>query len=393
MGGEILVNTTTSGLQFQPDVDSVSGQNYMVVWSDSSSANIRGQILTTSGEKSDGEFIVNAPTPQGGNTNRQWPTVIATGFQVAVAWVEKPFNTPPPTPGIKVQRFTHGQKTGSEFQVNTADIDPDSRPSMTRMVDGGFVVTWADAHPERRIRAQRFDAEGHKAEAEFTVNTTEGFHRDPTASIMADGSYVIAWTSDPVAIGGARLTLRFFDFEGSPLGGEIRPNVSGFAGGNSVTLLDNGNFVVAHVDQIPVSDLGVPQSTVVASIFTPDGTELTSLTAGTPKGFNRSWPALAPLPGQRFIFSWVEKSADTFATVPTLMAKVCSGTQGSLTDKVQVNMASTGSRFQVSAATAFGDGPETAFFTWADDSHTGGDTSDFAVRGRAFQIASPGTLV
>ncbi|GHH76376.1 hypothetical protein GCM10018793_21920 [Streptomyces sulfonofaciens] len=391
--GEILVNTTTAGLQYQPAVDSTSSTDYMAVWTDRSTADIKGRVLTADGGSGGEEFTVNTPTPGEGNTNRQWPTVADTGFSVVTAWIEEPFGVPPPRPQVKMQRFRHSTRTGPEIQVNTTDIDPSNRPTVTRMVDGGTVVVWTDSRPDRRIRAQRFDAEGNKAEAEFTVNATEGFHSSPAVSILADGSYLVAWTTDPSAIGGGRLTFRFFAFDGTPRSGEIQPNVSGFQGANSVTLLDNGRFVVAHVDRIADSDLGVPQSTVEASIFEADGTEATSLTAGSPQGFNRSWPALAPLPGGRFLFAWVEKSATTFATVPTLMAKVCSDTQGSLADKVQVNTASTGDRFQVSAATAFGDGIETAFICWADDNRAAGDPSEFAVRGRAFRIVPPGNLV
>ncbi|GHJ36483.1 hypothetical protein [Streptomyces sp. TS71-3] len=390
---EILVNTSTAGPQFQPAVDSLSSTEYMAVWADRGTAEIRGQILTAGGDKSGEEFTVNSPAPEQANTNRQLPMLTDTGFNIVTAWIEQPFDVPPPRPRVKMQRYRNAVKAGPEIQVNTTDIDPGNRPSVTRMVDGGAVVVWTDTRADRRIRAQRFDAEGNKAEPEFTVNTTEGFHTSPVASILADGSYVVAWTKDPAAVDGDRLVFRLFDFDGTPRSGEIQPNISGFRPGNTVTLLDNGRFVIAHVDHIADSDLGVPQSTVEASIFEPDGTAATSLTAGTPQGFHRSWPALAPLPGGRFLLAWVEKSATTVDTVPSVMAKVCSDSQGSLTDKVQVNTAEAGDRFQVSAATAFGGDGESAFITWADDSRATGDLSDFGVRGRAFRIDPSGALL
>ncbi len=388
--GEILVSTTTSGIQFQPSVDSVRGTQYVAMWADGSDAGIKGQNLGKTGTKLGEEFLVNTPTPPGSNTNRQWPTVESAGFSSFAVWREEAFN-PPPVPRLKLRRFVDGQPSGSEIQINGTDIDPTTRPSVTNMIDGGCLVTWAGAGADQRIRAQRFNSEGTKAGPEFTVNTTEGFHEHPAVTVVAGGNYVIAWTTDPSSIGGGRLTFRVFDFEGTPQGGEIQPNASGFGGDNAITLLDTGRFVVAHVDGIGPSDLGVTQTTVEASIYDPngDGEEITSVTAGQPQGFHRSSPALAPLPGGRFLLAWVEKSADTVVTVPTVMAKMCSEAELSLGDKVKVSTATAGNRFHLCAASAFGDESETVFMAWADDD----GTSDFAVRGRAFTVTSSGELV
>ncbi|MFF3661162.1 hypothetical protein [Streptomyces olivochromogenes] len=388
--GEILVSTTTSGAQSQPSVDSVHGTQYVAMWADGSDAGIKGQNLGRTGTKLGEEFQVSASTPPGNNTNRQWPTVESAGFSSFAVWREEAFN-PPPVAQLKLRRFVDGQPSGSEIRVNGTNIDPTTRPSVTNMVDGGCLVTWAGSRADQRIRAQRFSSEGTKAGPEFTVNTTEGFHENPAVTVLADGNYAIAWTSDPSSIGGGRLTFRVFDFEGTPQGGEIQPNASGFEGDSAITLLDNGRFVVAHVDGIGPSDLGVAQTTVEASIYDPsgDGDEITSVTAGHPRDFNRSSPALTPLPGGRFLLAWVEKSATTFDTVPTVMAKMCSDTELSLSDKVQVSTATNGNRFQVCAASAFGDEAESVFIAWVDDD----GTSDLAVRGRAFTVTSSGELV
>ncbi|MGW7099695.1 hypothetical protein [Streptomyces sp. NPDC054838] len=395
MGNEFLVNTTTSGLQFQPAVVSLRDSNFMVVWADRSDSSIKGQRFRPSGAQSGGEFEVSTSTPEDSNTNRQWPTAGPAGLSEVAVWIEEPFNVPPPFPQVKLQRFLNGQKAGPEIQVSTTDIDPENRPSVTNMIDGGFVVTWADSRQDQRIRAQRFNDEGSKAGPEFTANVTEGFHRRPVATVLDDGRYVIAWTDDPSGVEGGRLTFRVFDLDGSPQGDEIiLTHVGGlFPGANSMTLLDNGGFVVASINATTLSGLGVQQSTVVANIFEADGTERTSVSVGPPRDFNRSWPAVAPLTGGRFLLSWVEKSATTVDTVPAVMAQVCSDSQGTLGEKVQVSTASIGDRFQVCAATAVDGSSEHAFVTWADDSRGDGDTSDFAVRGRAFRIDFPGSLV
>ncbi|MFJ4814389.1 hypothetical protein [Streptomyces sp. NPDC088801] len=386
------VNSTKSGDQLQPAVDALFGTQFLELWSDESDFVIKGQFLADDGDKLGDEFAVSTQPADGPGVRPLWPSVLSAGISGQfAAWLETPVGTPGPSPSVKLQRFTEGRKAGPETLV-TADADPEVRPCLAFMIDGGVLVTWASRRPDQRIRARRFRSDGSPATPEFTVSTTEGFHQKPAASILTNGNVVVAWSTDPSAIGGGRLALRFFDFEGNPLGGEIQPNVGGFTGVNAITLLDSGRFVVAHIEGIQPSDLGKPQTTVAASIFQPDGTETFDITAGNPRGFTRSSPSLSRLPGGRFLMAWVEESADTHATVPTVMAKVCSESQGSLGDPVRVSTADPGTRSHTCTATAFGNGPESVIVTWDDDSHLDGDTG-FGVRARTFHVSPPGMLV
>jgi hypothetical protein len=388
---DFLVNTTKSGEQTQPAATSVLGSEYLALWSDENDFTIKGQFLGLQGNKLGDEFAVSTQPAEGPGVHPQWPVVLSAGFgnQFAV-WLETPFGVPGPQPCVKLQRFTDGHVTGPPVLV-TQEVDPEVRPSLAFVIDGGVLVTWAGPRPDQRIRARRFTSEGSPATGEFTVNTTEGFHRAPAATVLAGGNWVVAWSTDPFAIGGGRLNLRFFDFELNPLTDEIRPNVGGFTGVNGITLLDTGQFVVANISSIPDSDLGEPQTTVVASIFKQDGSKTVDFTAGSPKGFTRTSAALSRLPGGRFLMTWVEQSADTHATVPAVMAKVCSESEGSLAEKIQVSSATSGRRFDTCATTAFGNGQEGALITWADDSHLDGDTGT-GVRARAFNVVSAGIL-
>ncbi|MGW4169716.1 hypothetical protein ACWEGX_22705 [Streptomyces chartreusis] len=389
---DFLVNTTKAGDQFQPAVDALLGSQFLALWADESDFTVKGQFLGLQGNKLGDEFAVSTQPPDGPGVRPLWPSVLSVGFSSQFAvWLETPFGTPPPGPSIKLRRFSEGSAAGPPVLV-TGNADPEIRPSLTFMIDGGVLVTWAGPRLDQRIRARRFTAEGDPATPEFTVNTTEGFHRTPAASILENGNWVVAWSTDPSAIGGGRLNLRFFDFEGNPLTGEIQPNVGGFTGVNGITLLDSGRFVVAHIKRMPNSPLGQPQTTVAASIFEPDGTETVDFTAGPPQGFTRTAPALSHLPNGRFLMAWVEESADTFDTVPTVMAKLYSESEGSLSEKVQVSSATSGKRFHTCSATAFGNGTENTLITWADGSQRDGDTG-LGVRARAFNVTSAGTLV
>ncbi|MGW0174442.1 hypothetical protein ACWDUM_11390 [Rhodococcus sp. NPDC003322] len=398
---ELLVNTTTHQLQHQPYVAgfSTSGiPRFFAVWSDSSDATIKGRIFSPDGAPSDGELVINTSTPAGANTNRQLPIVSGTFSGPVVAWIEQAFNPPGPPPHVKAQRFnSEAQKLGPEIQVSTSDIDPEHRPAITSMIDGGFIVVWVDARPDQRIRAQRFNIDGTRSGPEFTVNITEGFHQNPIVTRLEgedangnQGNYVIAWRSDPSPPGGGALTFRIFNFDGTPVTGETRPNLSGFNGGKSMTLLDDGRFVIAHVRTLGTSDIGVTKSAVHANVFEPNGVSANIPIFATVGGqeINCLSPALAPLQESRFLLTWVQKRADTFDTTTSVRARVFSAQQGnSVGDEVQVNTTTAGDRFGAVVARAGGFGePESAFITWSDSSKTPPDTSDFSVRARAGRI-------
>jgi hypothetical protein len=165
---EILINTTTTGLQHQPAIAALGGTHFFVVWLDSSDLTIKGRLVQANGNMSGGEFVVNTPTPTGANTNRQRPTIASSGSGPIVAWIENAVNPPGPRPHVKLQRFNReGQPSGSEIQVSTTDVDPAHRPAITGMIDGGFLVSWMDARSNQRIRAQRFSFDGSKKAPSF----------------------------------------------------------------------------------------------------------------------------------------------------------------------------------------------------------------------------------
>ncbi|SBT90210.1 hypothetical protein GA0115233_101652 [Streptomyces sp. DI166] len=106
----------------------------------------------------------------------------------------------------------------------------------------------------------------------------------------------------------------------------------------------------------------------MASIFDPagGGDVITSGTAGSPKHFTRTSPALTALPGGRFVMAWVEKSADTFSTVPTVTAQLYSDAQLNIGTPVQVSSGNPKNCFHLSAAAVFANGSqERVFLTWA----------------------------
>ncbi|MFC5661462.1 hypothetical protein ACFP3U_00545 [Kitasatospora misakiensis] len=388
---DFIVNTSVAGGQSQPCADAlISFGLFTALWADDADAGIKGQRVNTAGAKTGEEFLVSVAAPADGNTNRQWPFLDSVGTSSFAAWIEQPFNIPPPFPGVVLRRFLDGKPSGPTVPVSTDPVDRRFPPTVTRMIDGGCLVTWTDEGPEQRIRAQRFTPDGQKAGAEITANTTAGFHTDAAVTLLSTGDYVIAWTNgDPV--GGGGLVYRVFGFDGTPLTGELHPNLTGFTGRTALTALDNGRFVAAHIRSAGQSDLGVPQTTISASIIESlAGTVFVKASAGTPQHVNRSAPALTALPGGRFVLAWVEKSADTFQTVPTVMAQLCSDSELEIGPPVPVSSGTDikSNRFHLSAAAVFGNGnPDSVFLSWADMAD-GGDTT---IRGSVLTVG-PGGL-
>jgi hypothetical protein len=397
---EILINTSTAGVQQDPAIASFAGSLYLTVWTDRRDLTIKGQILDADGDKFRDEFVVNTPTPAGGNISRHLPAITTTGGGLVAVWIEKPLNPGLPRPHVKLQRFNReGQKLGPEVQVSTSEVDATQRPAVASMIDGGFLVVWVDPRREQRIRAQRFNIDGMKTGPEFSVNSSEGSHEQPIATRIEGqfggefGNYVVAWRSDPFVPGGGAITYQIFKADGQRIGSELVPNISGFAGEKAITFLDDGRFVIAHVRNGVVSDIGVRKSIVEANIFTPGEfdsqgrPERIAMTGTSERDINASWPAVAALPGGRFVLAWVQKKAETFSTSPTAKARVFSaGRLEPLGAEIQLNTATAGDRFSVRVATARGQDGESAFIVWGDSSQTGGDTSDFAVRGRGLRV-------
>lgn len=395
---EILVNTTTNGAQFQPAVAAVFfPRHFIVAWTDDGDGKIKLQRFSSAGAKMGGEIAI---TPSAAaNTNRRRPILSMTPTGLVVVWIEQAINPPGPISHVHLQRLNaDGKPLGGQVQVSTNAIDPVQRPAITSLIDGGFLITWADAQANRRIRARRFSIDGIPSGSEFTVNTTEGFHENPIVTRLTgqdaggnQGNYVVAWRSDPSPPGGGALTFRIFNHDGTPVTGEIRPNISGFGGQKAMTSLDNGRFVTVHVRSGVVSDIGVLKSIVEANVFEANGVFANvrfSATSG--QGINSSSPAVAPLPGGQFLVGWVQKSAETFSTTPTVRAKVLSDSVGSIGQEVVLSSATAGLRNNVSAATIFDAEGRTAFVAWDDSSGGSGDASDLAVRGRQLRI--PGDI-
>ena len=146
---EILVNTFTNNFQINPTIAVLNNSNLVVVWGSYNQANsnsmqdVFGQLLSPTGQKIGGEFLVNQFTTY----NQRTPSVAAlAGGGFVVTWVSeqqrrlatalntnstyvRSASTLTPSVDVYARLFNaSGAASGNEFLVNT-DYNPCANPA------------------------------------------------------------------------------------------------------------------------------------------------------------------------------------------------------------------------------------------------------------------------
>jgi hypothetical protein len=154
--------------------------------------------------------------------------------------------------------------------------------------------------------------------------------------------------------GPLQVRFQLFDASATPVGGERL--LDGGASLASVTALDSGRFVIAHLRH-PADGETLPQVIAEVNVFEPTGAASGSAIPVTnEQAIMSSWPTLAPLPGGRFLVAWTQGPMAAGDSEPDVKAKIFSDTQGGLGQITHLNSNTGGIRFSVSAATASGTG-------------------------------------
>jgi Ca2+-binding RTX toxin-like protein len=151
--------------------------------------------------------------------------------------------------GVYAQRYdASGNPVGGETHVNTTTASDQRDPSVAALADGGYVVTWSSLG---HVYAQRYDASGDVVGGETFVNTTtEGAQYHPSVAALADGGYVVTWLS----IGGeyplypymaSNVYVQRYDASGNAVDEIIvTRSVAGATNVPSVATLADGGYVV-----------------------------------------------------------------------------------------------------------------------------------------------------
>ncbi|MCP5155360.1 MAG: tandem-95 repeat protein [Ectothiorhodospiraceae bacterium] len=256
LGAEFRVNTTTSNSQDRPELAGLPGGGFVVVWQDNGSADgsgfgVFGQRYDATGTAVGAQFQVNTEF----SSSQFEPVVTAlTGGGFVVAWTSVTSATAGDGngQGVFAQRYdAAGTPLGGEFRINTTTANDQDQPSIAALADGGFVVAWTSRNQDgsfQGIYAQRHDASGAPVGVEFRVNTTTSNDQFDSAVVgLDDGGFVVTWTDDGGADGsGFGVFAQEFAADGSRVDGEFRVNteISSTQNQPAIAALPNGAFAV-----------------------------------------------------------------------------------------------------------------------------------------------------
>ncbi|MCH9674709.1 MAG: DUF4347 domain-containing protein, partial [Gammaproteobacteria bacterium] len=210
-GGEFVVNTTTAGEQDDPALAMAGDGRFVVIWEstdqDGSGEGTYAQLYDAAGATVGGEFLVNTTT----SGSQDEPDVaMADDGSFVVAWQMNDADEN----GIYIQRFdATGTKVGGEVQVNTQTAFEQSVPNVSMNGAGEFTVTWTSALQdgnEEGVYARRFDASGVALGGEIALASDTAGSQNRSAIAMHDAGFIAGWSG---AAGGddSAVSIRRFE--------------------------------------------------------------------------------------------------------------------------------------------------------------------------------------
>lgn len=115
-----------------------------------------------------------------------------------------------------------------EFRVNTYTQNAQGAPSITSLIDGGYLISWSSYGQDGSssgIYAQRYDKNGAKVGVETQINTYTQNNQDSSSiSSLIDGGYIITWKSDGQDGSGYGIYAQRYDKNGVKVGNETLIN-------------------------------------------------------------------------------------------------------------------------------------------------------------------------
>jgi len=325
LGGEFAINASTTGYQDRVLVGSNAAGNFVVAWTEfvdyDASYEVRARRFNSSGTPQGGDILVNTYTTGSQGAS---PVAMDSAGNFVVVWSSAPdfLTTQPPQDGsgsgIFARRYdASGNPLSVEFQVNQYTTGNQYSPRIAMNPGGDFMVVWTSDHQDAQsssIIARRYDNAGAPLGAEFRVNTTEAnFQQEPDVALDPAGRAIVVWQSNQQDGSEMGVYGQRFDASGNKLGPEFNVNaftisdqarprvVAGFGGS------DPGEFaVIWHSSGEDGSDVGV-----YAQHFDLTGRRsslelrVNNFTAGF-----QGYPALAAQPDGQFVAVWQSEGTD-----------------------------------------------------------------------------------
>ncbi len=284
---------------------------------------------------------------------------------------------------IRARVFDQEGSPGEQFQVNSPTRDEEWNPDVEVLADGSFVVVWGGLTDvpaaSIEVKGRRFSASGQPLGEEFTVNAnTVGPQWYPKVVALDDGGFVVIWRDD----GGDRLAGRRLDAVGQPLGLEFPVNnVPGCCSGVPTVASDEGaGFIVVweqHMPDGPDDDGSSVQARLFAADVVPHGPQFRVNTYTT---YSQRHAAVSLDASGGFVVVWTSHGSfgdDTSQSSVQAQRLTSDGVR--VGGQFQVNSTTTGPQRYPSVGE---DGAGGFVVAWSD----GSETSSYRLRGQRFAL-------
>lgn len=290
VGAEFLINADTAGAQDSPAVAALQSGGFVATWVDASGVGdasltgIKARIFDGDGLPVGGDLLINQQTA---GVQAQPEIAVLTDGSFVVTWRDESLlGGDNSVSSIKARRFdAAGQTLGGEFLVNTFTASRQEAPEIAALDSGGFVIAWSDSsriggdNSKDAIKVQVFDGGGGRVGSESLVNVaTAGNQQAPALAALDGGGFVVAWADGSFVGGDASafgIKFRRYDDAGVAIGGEVLANstTAGSQIAPALTALDGGGFILGWTDY---SGLGVERGSfgVKAQVYAANGTRV-----------------------------------------------------------------------------------------------------------------------
>ena len=235
--------------------------------------------------------------------------------------------------------------SSTEFAVNSFVSANQTAPAIARFADGGFIIAWGTLDTTQdgdssAIKAQRFDAAGNMVGAEFLVNSAAtGSQFTPVVATLANGNFVIAWTSTDATQDGSGYAIKaqLYDAAGVPIGSEyvVNSSTAGSQSTPNVTSLASGGFVVSWDDSTGLD--------VRARLFGSDGAPLgADFVMNNLTTASQGYGDITALAGGGFVATWRTTDTTQDGSGDALKARIFDANGVAIGGEFRVNTAGAG---------------------------------------------------
>jgi uncharacterized delta-60 repeat protein/CSLREA domain-containing protein len=212
--------------------------------------------------------------------------------------------------GVFAQRFdAAGTAAGAQFRVNGTTSGDQTAPEVAIAASGEFIVTWTDWNGDAAVYAKRYAADGTALSISFVVHTYTADNQSLSSVAMdASGNSVIVWQSQGEDGSGLGIYARRYDAAGNAAGAAFAVNTTTASDQENakVAMDELGGFVVVWQSTLQDGD----GASIVARRYDASGNALTGeLLVNQTFANNQVLPDVA-IDADGFVVAWMSATQD-----------------------------------------------------------------------------------